>query len=1154
MKITRIRLKNLNSLQGEFDINLEQEPFISTGIFAITGPTGAGKSTILDAITLALYGKAARYEGKATPENMMSRGTGECQAEVEFEVAKGRFSASWQLKRARGKPDGKLQSVQRYVYDSKGVVLAQKVNEVDKLIEELTGLDVDRFFRSALLAQGDFVKFLKATPNERANLLESLTGTGIYSEISMRAHLETTKRGNALHLKEKALENTKLLSGEEKSALITKITNLQTEIQTHSVKLANLTKLITEGNQLEKYLFQETELKKQFEVIIQENINVQPDLNRLQLFQKGAELFPDLRSLDELLKTEKDKILQVNAVEKVTEETYISFKAGIEATSEMILKQSAELEKTALTFFKLRDSKSKELDAMRVWLENHTQDETLDQFLSQIVEIVMSLSHYRSEINIMCLKDDANLEFLKKCQEKANSLKSKKESLNLNFETKKQFVEAIKVQAQELFQGKSISIIQEEISKFEEHLNYLKKADESFNALQEITKDVNARKSNIEQLQIDLSHALKILLTQEKALQETRNQFKNLKESLDNSRLIASLHEHREKLEPGKSCPLCGSCDHPFSESLKTSLPSDLELELEAVEKIGLQQASNLKITESKTIRLKESIKNQTEELEKISLKAKSLSDLLESLRKGRDLTLQTEKEQIITCEKLLLTSRLQLKSVQASELQKNQEEALLTKIAHELDLIQKEIDFENTRLLSLKEQIQGVIEEQTKAKAKVLDLENDLLKYLEPYQLKIPAFGDEKQFLTMLNERKNLYQNNAKLKDALELEMSQLKNQSHELESKKKALESHMTNLKRISFSIQDHQITVDIQKKIEFYALWNTIENAFEGLDLLEKALSANQNSLDGYKRELDQAKTNYLEFHEKLSSNLNETEFKTIEGLKKAYLSPQDVSRIQFKQQELKTRQDGVQAKLAHIETELEILRINQAPHKDELPAIQALHKEMTLAVNNMHGNLALSESELKKDENTRILYAEKLKEIEADRKHFSIWQKLSGLIGSHNGNKFREFAQGLSLDLLIKHANKHLSLLSNRYRLKRVVGELLDLEIQDLHQANATRPTASLSGGESFLTSLALALGLSDLAGKNVRIDSLFIDEGFGSLDPETLETAVQALETLRSSNKIIGVISHVELLKERISTQIMIEKGFGGVSTMTFSSS
>ena len=155
----------------------------------------------------------------------------------------------------------------------------------------------------------------------------------------------------------------------------------------------------------------------------------------------------------------------------------------------------------------------------------------------------------------------------------------------------------------------------------------------------------------------------------------------------------------------------------------------------------------------------------------------------------------------------------------------------------------------------------------------------------------------------------------------------------------------------------------------------------------------------------------------------------------------------------------------------------------------------------------------------------------------------------LIGSHDGAKFRKYAQSISLDILVRHANEHLARLSDRYRIQRVHGEELQLEIEDTHQAGITRPMASLSGGESFLASLALALGLSELAGRNVRIESLFIDKGFGSLDSEVLDLAIGTLEGLRQDNKSVGVISHIELLKQRITTQIMVEKQTAGVSTL-----
>ena len=168
MKILKIRLQNLNSLKGDHEIDLTKEPLASSGIFAITGPTGAGKTTLLDALTLALYGKVARYGNESNPENVMTRHCGECSAEVEFQVPSGIYRAVWQRKKARNKPDGKMQAAKRYLYDEAGQPIAEQIRAVEEQIESLLGLNYDRFLRSALLAQGDFAKFLKSKPDERA--------------------------------------------------------------------------------------------------------------------------------------------------------------------------------------------------------------------------------------------------------------------------------------------------------------------------------------------------------------------------------------------------------------------------------------------------------------------------------------------------------------------------------------------------------------------------------------------------------------------------------------------------------------------------------------------------------------------------------------------------------------------------------------------------------------------------------------------------------------------------------------------------------------------------------------------------------------------------------------------------------------------------
>ena len=185
MRLLAVRLQNLNSLSGEHVVRFDEVPLSAAGVFLITGPTGAGKSTLLDAMTLALYGRAARY-GNEKADEMMSRHTTECFAEVDFETGGRRLRATWRLGKTKS---GNLKPVQRTLADSDTLqILADKGREVDAMIESLTGLDAQRFLRSVLLAQGQFAAFLKAKPNERAELLEKITGTEIYRDLSILAH------------------------------------------------------------------------------------------------------------------------------------------------------------------------------------------------------------------------------------------------------------------------------------------------------------------------------------------------------------------------------------------------------------------------------------------------------------------------------------------------------------------------------------------------------------------------------------------------------------------------------------------------------------------------------------------------------------------------------------------------------------------------------------------------------------------------------------------------------------------------------------------------------------------------------------------------------------------------------------------------------
>ncbi len=221
MRILQLSFKNLNSLAGEWNIDFTHPDYVSSGIFAITGPTGAGKTTILDAICLALYGQTPRLSKITQNDNeIISRQTGECYAEVAFETAKGCFRCHWSQHRSRKRADGPLQAPRHEIVEAgSGHIIESKLTAVAKKVEEVTGMDFDRFTRSMLLAQGGFAAFLQATPDKRAPILEQITGTAIYSQISIQVHLSTTEQRKKLESMRLELEGMQLLAPEEEESL-----------------------------------------------------------------------------------------------------------------------------------------------------------------------------------------------------------------------------------------------------------------------------------------------------------------------------------------------------------------------------------------------------------------------------------------------------------------------------------------------------------------------------------------------------------------------------------------------------------------------------------------------------------------------------------------------------------------------------------------------------------------------------------------------------------------------------------------------------------------------------------------------------------------------------------------------------------------------
>ena len=262
----------------------------------------------------------------------------------------------------------------------------------------------------------------------------------------------------------------------------------------------------------------------------------------------------------------------------------------------------------------------------------------------------------------------------------------------------------------------------------------------------------------------------------------------------------------------------------------------------------------------------------------------------------------------------------------------------------------------------------------------------------------------------------------------------------------------------------------------------------------------------------------------------------------------LPPGEAERLAQRRQDHLTAQAAATRRLAdltaeqHREAEAGLTPHTAAELTTQLNALSA-------ADDVLQQKLGAVSNQLSQDDAARQLQADGLRELQQRQLEEQRWQDLSEQIGSARGDKFSQFAQGLTLTHLARLANLRLRQLTGRYTILKTPHRNLELQIIDHDQADTVRPMASLSGGESFLVSLALALGLSELAGHKARIESLFIDEGFGTLDPEALNTALDALERLQHSGKMIGIISHVSDLKDRIGTQIRVRPGAGGNSSV-----
>jgi len=550
MKILQLRFKNLNSLTGEWTIDFTAPEYVSDGIFAISGPTGAGKSTIMDAICLALYGRTPRLKGISKNSNeIMSRHTGECFAEVVFETQKGTFRCTWRQHRARRKANEELQNPSHEISEvQSGKIIESKIKTVAKAIEDRTGMDFDRFTQSMLLAQGGFAAFLQADPNERAPILEQITGTEIYSKISIDVHERRRDENNKLDNLKAETKGIVILNEGEESILIQQLADIQNVESDLTKKKTDIDNSILWLNGIDKIKAELTEIGKEAEGHLLVLQNFEPERRILDKALKAASLEGEYATLTAKRKLQIDELDVLSTAElKIPElitNLELTRKQHSEATNSLILvKKQADAELEIIKLVRALDItiKEKQIVLNRAILEhkgflsdkiaNIRKKKGLQSKLLFAKEVLTIANNYM----IINSNDALLITDLTGIKEKLKNLQEAR-SASANLVTQLKDAEKLRVNAETQYK------IQWELFKNLEK------------------KQIEAQGKVVQKQQALLN------LLGDRQLREYRADLAHLNKEMIFLRKIVNLESERKLLVDSHPCPLCGALDHPYAE------------------------------------------------------------------------------------------------------------------------------------------------------------------------------------------------------------------------------------------------------------------------------------------------------------------------------------------------------------------------------------------------------------------------------------------------------------------------------------------------------------------------------------------------------------------------------------------------------------
>ncbi|MDD5463024.1 MAG: AAA family ATPase [Methylococcales bacterium] len=1242
MRILAIRGKNLASLAEPFEILLNDGPLQPAGLFAITGPTGAGKSTILDALCLALYDKMPRLpDGLGFPvghrdedeklrvtsndvRSILRRGTSHAYAEVDF-IGKDKqyYRARWEVSKARGKASGRLQAqdiILSRIDD--GQRIGQGKRNTLEAISELIDLNFDQFRRSVLLAQGDFAAFLKAKKDERSNLLERITGTELYSELSVAAFERAKKEKEALTRITSLMQNQIPLDSDARL-------NLEQQRDQFGYQLAELDKQIGDNQKIIDWYI---ELKKRRQAhqhateAYTGHQRLWGDAEPERLLIRQVEAVQPLRPLLSHYKTADDDCQEAEKILKNSGELQIKAESDLQNAKEQLTVlfdqlQAAELkQQQAQPLLKAARDLETRLDVIQNAIKGLAAEENqlhkavetaqqrhesllkqqaekasiqkqLTQWLDQhqaLKPIAMEWNRWEGELEryqILKTQQTAQNSQAKQLKQSLDKdgliladLKTAIEENHKLLEQQQAGLEQLREQGGE----QPLDVLYQEKDALEHNVITLARALTLTNQaleLQQLIKQDSDKLAAAGQLVNETRQQLQTL-TQEQTINDIA--LDEAKKALD--LIQATTHKNAEQfrrlLIENQPCPVCGALEHPwqdhgleipalFNEQAaaqssrvnelqnrkETLIKNNAELNKTIAHALETQRSYNTSLPQAQA-RLK-LLDNEWHVLAlhdkpDFFLTDKQLLPLLNARNEQLISTLELIKRR----EKAALELQKQIKTAQEGfDAIKLKTEKLANEYA-DLDkrLIKNRADWEyfNANVQQQEKQLQAIVDllhapfqHLENWQAYLQDSSRELKERVQKFQQTEQALSSATTELVDINQNEKLA--------AQTLEQCLQHYQDKQAETRRKLEEKQALSIERDALlpgSGSGTRLSADSFEQSVNQTLLTAKavhQQASNAVMQLEKDLANIQQQRQHWQLESGRRQSNL----EKASAMLNqELEKHRINLEQLAQLLKQDEVWLSEQKTGMQVLERALQESNALLKVKAEecLQHESYAVDISEESAGQAaadlqLHKQ-NLTSQREEQVLRLREDDRKIAESSHLKA-----ELETQQNRWQQWESLNELIGSSTGAKFRVFAQSLTLEALLAHSNQHLADFAKRYHLQRVPGSDLELQIIDRDMADDVRSVHSLSGGESFLVSLALALGLASLSSNKTQVESLFIDEGFGSLDPETLDIAIASLDTLQALGRKVGVISHVPILVERIGAKVVVEKQGGGRSSV-----